>query len=235
MPGHGNIRIKEWNVVNKLIVVTSPNTWIELRVLYESGKYPNLNALYEKTKDKFSDMPDLYDLKRRCAEENWDKERFQEIKTEIKRRNLVELYASLGMGEVEQAQYRIECVKAVDGMRDIVKKLYEQLNCLETNSSEYVSTLSKIKVLTDTMLKGMNTSLTALQDISKLTGDYAPVSTKEVKSHTYRSKNEDKGIEDMTEEEIIQDLKRMKAAGINLNEIDELKTSSDERKQGNEL
>jgi hypothetical protein len=203
-------------------------------VLYESGKYPNLDVLYEHTKCKFNDMPDLPALKRRCGEEGWDKERFQEIKTEIKRRNLIELYASLGMDEEEQARYRIECVKVVDGMKDIINKLYATLEGLDPNSSLYIQTLSKIKVLTDTMLKGMNTSLTALQDISKLIGDYAPVSTKEVKAHTYKSGNKEKEIEDMTEEEIIQDLKRMQAAGINLGEIDELKTSPDERNGTNE-
>lgn len=231
---YGNTGGGTGNMHGQVIVITSPNTWIELRVLYESGKYPNLNALYENTKDKFPDMPDLCMLRHRCAKENWDKERFQEIKTEIKRRNLIELYASLGMDEEEQARYRIECVKVVDGMKDIINKLYFTLNDLDPGSKEYNLALSKIKVLTDTMLKGMNTSLTALQDISKLIGDYAPVSTKEVKSHTYRSGDKDKGIEDMTEEEIIQDLKRMQAAGIDLSEIDELKINTDERKQGNE-
>lgn len=219
---------------NKLAVITSPNTWVELRVLYESGKYPNLKVLHEKTKDKFNDMPDLYSLEFRCAEENWNKERFQEMRVEIKRRNLVELYASLGMDEEEQARYRIECVKVVDGMKDIINQLYATLEGLDPNSNLYIQTLSKIKVLTDTMLKGMNTSLTALQDISKLVGDYAPVSTKEIRSHTYNAGDTDKAIEDMTEEEIIQDLKRMQAAGIDLNEIEELKTSSDERKRPNE-
>jgi hypothetical protein len=219
---------------NDIVVVTSPNTWIELRVLYESGKYPNLNVLYENTKDKFSDMPDLCTLIYRCEEEGWDKERFQEIKTEVKRRNLIELYSSLGMDEKEQARYRIECVKVVDGMKDIINKLYHTLDGLDTSSSLYVQTLSKIKVLTDTMLKGMNTSLAALQDISKLVGSYAPVSTKEIKAHSFSLGNKDKEIEDMTEEEIIQDLKRMRAAGIDLNEIETLKTPSGEGKQGNE-
>lgn len=217
-----------------VILFTSPQTWTELRVLYESGKYPNLKVLYEQTKDKFADMPDLWFLERRCSQEGWDKERFQEIKTEIKRRNLVELYAALGMGEEEQARYRIDCVKVVDQMKDIINQLYGSLQELDPNSKNYNLVLSKIKVLTDTMLKGMNTSLTALQDISKLTGDYAPVSTKEVKAHTYKTGDRDKSIEDMSEEEIIQDLKRMQAAGINLTDIEELKIDTDERKGPNE-
>lgn len=217
-----------------LIVVTSPNTWIELRVLYESGKYPNLKVLYEKTKDKFPDMPDLHMLTARCSYECWDKERFHEMKTEIKRRNMVELYASLGMDEEEQARYRIESVKIVDGMKDIINKLYASLDDLSPNGKEYNLALSKIKILSDTLFKGVNTSLTALQDISRLLGDYAPVSAKEASSHGYRTGDKDKGIEDMSEEEIVQDLKRMQSAGINLSEIEELKIDTDERKGTNE-
>lgn len=217
-----------------LVLYTSPNTWSELRVLYESGKYPNIKALYEATKDKFSDMPELGVLTMRCGKEDWDRERFQEIKTEIKRRNLAELYASLGMDEEEQARYRIESVRVVDGMKDIINKLYASLEDMDPNGKEYNLALSKIKILTDTLLKGVNTSLTALQDISKLLGDYAPVSTKEVKANTYRTGNKDKNIEDMSEEEIIQDLKRMQAAGISLMDIEDVKINTDERKQGNE-
>lgn len=218
---------------NELAVITSPNTWTELRVLYESGKYPNLSVLYEQTRNKFPDMPDMILLQKRCLAEGWDKERFQEMQTEIKRRNTVELYAALGMDEEKQAQYRIDCVKAVDGLKGVIGQLYDLLYDLEPNSKQYTETLAKIKVLTDSMVRGMNTSLSALQDISKLTGDYAPVSTKE-NSHTHKSGDKTKPIEDMTEEEIIQDLKRMQAAGIDLSDIEQLNFNTGSEKQGNE-
>lgn len=211
----------------KLMVVTSLNTWSDLRVLFESGEYPNLDMLYDAQKKNYRDMPAMHDLKQRCAKECWEKERFQEIRTEVKRRNLVELYASLGMDDEEQARYRVECVRAVDGVKAVIAQLHVQITMLDPNSREFTDTLGKIKVLSDTMFKGMNTSLTALQDISKLTGDYAPVTTKEVKGHGYVTKDGLKGIEEMSEEEIIQDLKRMKAAGISLDEIEDLKTSPD--------
>lgn len=211
----------------KPVIFTSPDTWSQLRVLFESGSYPNLLALYDAHKDQYPDMPQMQTLRLHAEEECWDKDRFTEVKTEVRRRNMIELYAELGMDEKEQARCRIECVRAVDGVKEIIKGLYALLRGMDPESNTFNETLSKIKVLTDTMFKGMNTSLAALQDISKLTGSYAPVTTKEVKSHGYGSG--DKTIEDMTEEEIIQDIKRMQAAGIFIPEI-----ASDERKQGNE-
>lgn len=214
-----------------LVVVTSPQTWTELRVLFESGEYRNLYDLYEREKDKYSDMPSIDALNDRCAAECWDKDRLQEAKAEVKRRNLIEMYASLGMDEEEQARYRIKCVKAIDDLKRVIGRMYRSLNGLDPNSQKFTETLGKIKVLTDTMFKGMNTSLAALQDISKLTGSYAP--EKEAKSRTYRSDDGIAEIEDMTEEEILQDLKRMRAAGISLEEVGDAKISSDERKGPN--
>lgn len=211
----------------QLIVFTSPDTWSQLRVLFESGNYPNLLALYDAHKDQFPDMPQMQTLKIQAEEQNWDKDRYTEVKTEARRRNMIELYAELGMDEMEQARCRIECVHAVDGIKGIVQGLHALLRDMNPEDSKFNETLSKIKVLTETMFKGMNTSLAALQDISKLTGSYAPVTTKEIKSHGYGSG--DKAIEEMTEEEIIQDIKRMQAAGISIPEI-----ASDERKRGNE-
>lgn len=217
-----------------LIVTTSPNTWIELRILYESGNYPNLKALYDYAKDKFPDMPSMTQMCSRCADECWDKERFTEIKTELERRSMAELLAELGMDRKEQVKYRVKCVKAADELKVVISKLYNMLQYIDPNSDQFTETLGKIKVLTDTLFKGMNTSLAALQDISKLTGDYAPEKTKEIKSHGYKVGSGATAIEDMTEEEILQDLKRMKAAGIDLDEIEELKTISDEQEGTNE-
>lgn len=210
---------------NKLIKVTSPATWSHLQVLFESGEYPNLKSLYDHVKDKYPDMPSLWDLRERCGAEGWDKERFYEITTEVKRRNMAELYAELGMDEREQARYRVECVKAVDDIKSIIGKLYSCLDKLDPNGIEFNETLGKIKVLSDTMFKGMGTSLSALQDISKLAGDYAPEKTKEVKSHGFKTKEGLKAIDDMTEEEILQDLKRMERAGITFGEIEDSKPS----------
>lgn len=209
-----------------LIVMTSPNTWIELRILYESGNYPNLMSLYDYAKDKYPDMPTMAQMSSRCAEECWDKDRFTEIKTELERRSITELLAELGMDRKEQMKYRVKCVKAADELKIIISKLYNMLQYIDPNSDQFTETLGKIKVLTDTLFKGMNTSLTALQDISKLTGDYAPEKTKEAK----KTGGGVPPMEDLTEEEILQDLKRMQAAGITLDEIEELKTLSDEQK-----
>lgn len=217
------------SIKNKLVVFTSPVTWSQLRVLYESGEYPNLKTLHEKQHKNYSDMPDVYALSNRATKECWDKDRYTEVKTELKRRNMVELYASLGMDDREQARYRIECIKAVDKLRDNLNQLYDILADLDPGSKQHTETLGKIKVLSDTMIKGLNTSLAALQDISKLTGDYAPVATKEVKGHTYKAGSTTGAVEDMTEEEIVQDLKRMQAAGIDLNDIGALETSPDEQ------
>lgn len=219
---------------NNVIKFTSPATWSEIRVLYESGEYPNLKTLYEKHKGNYEDMPELYLITQRAACECWDKERYTEIKTEAKRRNMVELYAKLGMDDETQAKYRIECVKAVDEIKDVIKLLYQSLNNLDPNCKDYTQALSKIKVLSDTMFKGMNTSLAALQDISKLTGDYAPVSTKEMKGHGFKTKDGMKSIEEMTEEEILQDLKRMQRAGIDLTSIEDFNSSSDAQGAANE-
>lgn len=213
-----------------LTVTTSPNTWIELRVLYESGNYPNLKALYDYAKNKFPDMPTMAQISSRCADECWDKERFTEIKTELERRSVAELLADLGMDRKEQIKYRVKCVKAADEMKGVISGLHNMLQWLDPESDKFTETLGKIKALSDTLFKGMNTSLAALQDISKLTGDYAPEKTKEIKSHSYKAGSGPTAIEDMTEEEILQDLKRMKAAGISLDEIGELKTPSDERR-----
>lgn len=217
---------------NELILYTSPNTWVELRVLYESGDFPNLNVLHEQNKHKYSDMPDLREVVRRAAKECWDKDRMTEVKVEVKRRNLVELYAKLGMSDHMQAKYRIKCVKAIDKIEKIINRMYGVLNDMNPRSREFTETLGKIKVLSDSMFKGMNTSLAALQDISKLTGSYAPTTTKEAKSHN--TKDGLKELEDMSEEEIIQDLKRMQRAGIDLNNIRELETLSDAQRGPNE-
>lgn len=208
-------------------VATTPKTWVELRILYESGEYPNLKKLHERNCDKFEDMPSLIQLQRQCQAECWDKERLQEISVEVKRRNVIETYAALGMDEVEQARYRVECVRAVDDIKGVIAKLYECLNGLDPNDPTFNETLGKIKLLSDTMFKGMGTSLSALQDISKLTGDYAPEKTKEVRGHGFKTKDGLKNIEEMTEEEILQDLKRMKAAGITIEEIESAETPSD--------
>lgn len=216
---------------NHVEIFTSPETWNQLRVLYESGEYPNLNALYEKHKDNYVDMPNILGLSRHAATECWEKGRFNEVKTEAKRQNYVKLYAELGMDDREQARYRVECVKAADDLKKIIAKLYDALNGLDPYSQMFTETLSKIKVLTDTMFKGMNTSLTALQEIGKITGSYAP----EKDSRTKTTNGKTTPLEDMTEEEILQDLKRMQAAGINLTEIPQLNTSSDAQKGPNEL
>lgn len=212
--------------MNQLVVITSPNTWAELRVLYESGEYPNIKSLYDRNWRKFPDMPSMRELQERCFEECWDKDRLTEVRVELKRRNLAELYSELGMDDMEQARYRIKCVKAVDDMRRIINRMYRTLGSLDPESPKFTETLGKIKVLSETMFKGMNTSLAALQDISKQTGGYAPAPAKEQKK-TGKGANE---LDGMTEEEIIQDLKRMQAAGIDLTEIEELKTPPDEQK-----
>ena len=219
----------------KLAPLTSPDTWGSLRVLYESGEYASIKALYEAKRDDFTDMPDIDTLLDRSIAGCWDKERYTEIKTEVKKRNLIELYASLGMDEREQARYRVQCVRAVDKLKGAVTRLYRKLDSLEPDSETFDRTLGKIKVLSDTMFKGLNTSLTALQDISKLTGDYAPIQTKDVKSHGFKTKNGMKEIEDMSEEEILQDLKRMQRAGIDLNDLSVPETSPDAQRGPNEL
>lgn len=217
-----------------LVVRTSPQTWSSLQVLYESGEYSNLQRLHDLNCHKFSDMPKLRTLLDYARDHCWDKERLQEISTEVKRRNLIDLYAQLGMDDIEQAKYRIECIRAFDDIKVIIAQLFSNLNGLDPNSKLYNDTLGKIKVLTDTMFKGMSTSLAALQDLAKLTGSYAPEKTKEIKSHSYGNKGANNEIEDMSEEEILQDLKRMQAAGLDIATILPPETSPDEQRGPNE-
>lgn len=193
----------------------SPEMWITIRVLFESGKFRNITTMIKDQSPLFADFPPRHLIQKVADEQGWDKHALDEITTEIVRRNAGEVLAELGMDQVKRYSYLANTIRAADGVLGIVERLQNKISDLQDGEEINDALLNKIKTISETVFKGMAVSVKA-QDIAiKLTGEYAPEKVKGISTNSYkRADGSETSVEDMTEEEILQEINRMKRARI---------------------
>jgi hypothetical protein len=147
----------------------SPETWITIQTLFESGRFSSLSDLhkhYTKILPE-SQRPSLDSLKRKAASLQWDKTKQNEIIEEKKAKNFSELFSELGLTEHKMAEVMVNGVLCAEQMRNTIIEQFK------TNGTEILSDPLQSKVMYDnlnSLFSDMRTAHKYLETCLRLSG-----------------------------------------------------------------
>jgi len=195
----------------------SHELWTTIQVLYESGRFASVEEMHKHCKNSLPKTPSIDSIKKRSAKYNWDKHAMEERIEEKKRENFEDLFARLGANQENRARLIVEGMYAA---RDIRKEIEQQIDRMKKlrgscrDAKEFLEALEAIVEKLGPYFQNLNTARGYLTESFKLCGDYSPEKSK----FSGRVKTQKTGTspdnEDLSIEDIDQELKRLAQRGL---------------------
>ena len=188
----------------------TPDFWVTIRTLYESGQFESSQKLHNhlKTVFKRQKIPTLAYLKRKITLEGWNKHASDAEIAEKKAKSIEEIFESYGMPLEERIKRNVHGITAVDVVKNeiftLIKTAQEKINS-STDVSDAEKTISKTMELFPSLLSGLRLSLDYLKNTQSLCGDNAP----EKRMQLENKRRIDNEYDQMTDDELEKELERL--------------------------
>ena len=144
--------------------------WAIFRSLYESGTFPKMEVLHDHIVEAFGSAPSLDTLKHRAAKEKWDRHRLEPQIQAAADKDIVGMFAELGMDTRARVQKIVEGINYADEMMNRV--------CAVIQAAGGQVDPELVVQLRDNTEKAKRLSLLFLIEANKMAGTYAPIEKK---------------------------------------------------------
>jgi len=146
----------------------SPEIWITIRALYESGRFGSLTELHQHcTKIMLERCPSFDMLKRKSASQGWDKTAQNEKIEEKTKQNYLEMFSELGLTERKMAEVMVNGVLCAEKTQaNIMKQFEEKGPALLTDPLQMAMMFDSVKML----FSDMRTAHKYLETCLRLSG-----------------------------------------------------------------
>lgn len=160
----------------------SPEFWISIRTLYESGQFPSYETLRAHLTKMMSGqrIPSLQAIKQRSAKEGWNKHISDAEIAEKKAQSITELFESYGMPLQERVRRNVVGIKCIDDINteihtllQTIRKKTEELTG-DTDMDALKTTFSEVVEKLPSLAQHLKVSLDYLKNSQALCGDNAP-------------------------------------------------------------
>jgi len=189
----------------------SPDVWITIQALYESGQFATLENVYDHLKriDPGIRLPAISYTRKKAGKEGWNKHVSDAEIQEKKTQSIAELFAEMGMPIEERIRRNVMGITSIDTtIHEINSLLNTAKKKLEDDgvTEDVCSALSSVMDGFPRMAQGLKIALEYLKNSHALCGDNAP-EKKHLMGDALKKPARDES--DMTPEELQKELDRL--------------------------